>query len=452
MQSSSQPPAPPRTPPFRHLLLVVFALLVALPGLGLRLALASDLAPQAAIDRLGEPYSLPERDELVAHFADPGQPLPFAALDAALAAPQWPTLLLAIRVAEVRGDPAHAPALFRVFLRSKAAALPHDPDIFERALRILQGVPADQLREAIASASSEPGAEMAIERLDHDWLGPLAQVDTRSAAASDPALQRTLEAHFDEWLTWLLDQGPEGLVSLQSDSGDQAFQLFVELQVDVLAWHVLASGAEEREAAIETCRLRSVGGDDLRALSRLADFQAFSPRWMQLRLVLDRLRIARLLGSWRPGMEVLQPDPRGAWLDEQEPTEEDRALTRRVGASVLEGNVRRIAWLARRAGVPMLFVAQAQNEDACGVGTAAGAAESDEVDCFPPEAREAVVRASGRAGVAVVDAAAALRSRHPEGRVDSRWLLDVIHLSREGNAVVGEAAAPEAIRLLRGRP
>jgi lysophospholipase L1-like esterase len=195
----------------------------------------------------------------------------------------------------------------------------------------------------------------------------------------------------------------------------------------------------------------SCGFNDFVQLSRLTDFHAFSPRAMQIRMFLDRFRSARLLGNLTRSLAVLDPDPRGAWLDPEAPDEEDRGLLRRIAGSNLEGNLLRISWLSHKAGVPLLFVAQAQNEDICGPGTANGAEDSEEPDCFPPQAHEAVLRAaSAVGGVPVIDAAAALRDRSTQRLIGDRWLQDVIHLTREGNAVLGEAVAPEALRLLGG--
>lgn len=663
-------------------------------------ASAEELTQERAVQMLAQENTPADQARLVSWFADSTHPLPLEPFrDALLNNGSWPVMVQAARIAQFRGDPAHAPALFRLFLRSKAVQLPHDPDLFERALRTLQVMPEDAVRAAIVAAASEDGGGMAGQQLSDHWLGPLAQVDTSSAAGTDPVLRATLDAHFQEWLLWLVDQGPAGLVALQSDSGDGAFELFRELEVDTLAWLVLAGSEPEREAAVETCRQRGIGAADLRLgasrladagmpmdaaaerrldeaqstlsrrqslgrrwvaprarpaappqvapfassplatpaarssgrwlfplcvlavlglllaaarresmrpwvfrlgaimlapaaliavelvlaivgyqpanavrptfnptrapqtllmpsdlgegwsrsgydhlrmnvfhtprpegvlriaavgasmvhgsnylfeeawpaflagrvqeaypdrrveilnfglggatsdevyfyareilehdldllvvscgfndfvqLGRLAKFRAFSPQQMRLRLTLDRLRLARLIGEMRPDIGVLQPDPEGAHLDDEAPGEQEVATLRRIASSSLEGNLRRIAWLARSEGVPVLFVAQAQNEDACGDGSAAGAVDAPEQDCFPVEAREAVLRAGGLTGVPVVDAAAALRERSVDDTVDSRWFQDVIHLTREGNAVLGEAAAPEAIRLLR---
>jgi hypothetical protein len=172
---------------------------------------------------------------------------------------------------------------------------------------------------------------------------------------------------------------------------------------------------------------------------------------MQIRMFLDRFRTARLVGSLAGGFAVLDPDPRGAWLDPEPPGEQDHALLRQIASSNLEGNLRRISWLSQKAGIPLLFVAQAQNEDICGPGSASGTEGAEEPDCFPPQAHKALLMAaSAMGGVPVVDASSALRDRSMQPLIGERWFQDVIHLTREGNATLGEAVAPEALRLLGG--
>ncbi|HCH63671.1 MAG TPA: hypothetical protein DFR83_12770, partial [Deltaproteobacteria bacterium] len=78
--------------------------------------------------------------------------------------------------------PSPAPALFRLFLRSRYGirgpsgrdSLPEDPDLFERALRTLQRLPPEEVAEG-ARVGLAPGlVDMALERLRRDWWVPAA--------------------------------------------------------------------------------------------------------------------------------------------------------------------------------------------------------------------------------------------------------------------------------------
>ncbi len=191
----------------------------------------------------------------------------------------------------------------------------------------------------------------------------------------------------------------------------------------------------------------SLGYNDFTHLNTLSGYRAYTARDLQLRLELDRWRIVRVLSDALPRVAPAV-EPRGAFLDPQEMSEADVAAVRVVAERSMQSNLERITAMARDAHVEVLFLMQGQNEELCGAGSVEGVLADK---CFPPGLRRAMTRAAARDGVLVVDSAAALRAHADGGPIGFRYYWDRIHASRLGHAVLGEALAPEAARLLRAR-
>lgn len=191
----------------------------------------------------------------------------------------------------------------------------------------------------------------------------------------------------------------------------------------------------------------SLGYNDFTHLRSLSGYRAYEAWDLQLRFELDRWRFIRVLSDALPRV-ALPVEPNGAFLDPSEMSEADLAAVRGVAASSMQSNLERITALARAADVEVLFLMQGQNERVCGVGSVVG---SEVEKCFPPEQRAAMRAAGNRDAVPIVDSAVALRKHAGDGVVGYQYYWDRIHPSRLGHAVLGEAVAPEAARLLRRR-
>ncbi len=191
----------------------------------------------------------------------------------------------------------------------------------------------------------------------------------------------------------------------------------------------------------------SLGYNDFTHLKDLSAYRAYEPRDLQLRLELDRWRIVRVLSDVLPRL-ARTVEPTGAFLDPEGMSAADVAAVHRVAERSMQSNLERITGLARGAGVDVLFLMQAQNEELCGEGSARGSTADQ---CFPPAQRRAMARAAARDGVTVVDSVAALRAHAEGGPIGFRYFWDRIHASRTGHAVLGEALAPAATRILQAR-
>jgi lysophospholipase L1-like esterase len=187
-----------------------------------------------------------------------------------------------------------------------------------------------------------------------------------------------------------------------------------------------------------------LGRNDLLYLHRLAGFSAFSPRELALRMELDRWRVTTLLGSFLPG---LSSPSQGARLDDASAGPSDKRQMVRLAEDSLSRNLVRLSAIAAETGAELLYVLQADNEDLC----KKPGSESTEEGCLPESYRSLVLKAAGRTGRPVVDAPAAIAARVQRGQRGHKLFWDEIHPTQEGHALIGEAIAPTAARLLSGR-
>ena len=136
--------------------------LAAPPAFSRRMTCPSPSAPtlQAAIDRLNAPLARFHPTDL----DESDQP--------------------ARRPTSGRDGPNPAPALFRLFLRSRYGIrssngerdeLPEDPDLFERALRTLANLPSDQLVDGVHRGLAPGLIDIALEQLRRDWWLPASE-------------------------------------------------------------------------------------------------------------------------------------------------------------------------------------------------------------------------------------------------------------------------------------
>ncbi|MBN92683.1 MAG: hypothetical protein CL928_01215 [Deltaproteobacteria bacterium] len=237
-------------------------------------------------------------------------------------------------------------------------------------------------------------------------------------------LGRRLEAQLGGTHVEVINAGAGGAVS---DQIQLHVQEFLDYQPDLL--------------------VLSLGYNDFEHVPALARYRAFSPHTLALRFVLDRSRLVRLLTALVP---AIAPDTEGdgAYHDSSPPDEGDWPLIQRLTQLSFEQNLERAWFHSQRAGVPLLFLLQGQNEDLCGERSAEGAA-AEGAHCFPEAMRAAVLRVAGRTGMPVVDTAEALRRHSPVDVVGSDYYWDIIHPSRLGHRVIGEASAPAALGLLQ---
>lgn len=168
------------------------------------------------------------------------------------------------RIASCRLDPALIPLMYTSFHRGKAAYLANDPDVYERLLRALQKFPTDVLRAELTHPELGLGgqahaelSELAWRRLHHDWLEPLGGDDPPAQPPAGFASERVID-EAGAWLDAVLSMGPDGLVRLQTDSGDHGYVFLQRLQ----GWHLstlIEHGSRgHARLATEVCRQSSL--------------------------------------------------------------------------------------------------------------------------------------------------------------------------------------------------
>ena len=125
--------------------------------------------------------------------------------------------------------PNPAPALFRLFLRSRYGirgsgaepdVLPEDPDLFERALRTLAHLPAEKLVDGVHHGLAPGLIDIALERLRQDWWLPASE----GLAANDRQFVATWQPHETiptavAELATLLAQAPDTTLHAMSTGG-----------------------------------------------------------------------------------------------------------------------------------------------------------------------------------------------------------------------------------------
>jgi lysophospholipase L1-like esterase len=144
------------------------------------------------------------------------------------------------------GSTVEAPLAWTVMLESKHHRISHDPDVFERLLLGLQQADPSVLSTL---AGHEPAhvTDMAWQQVHDNLLSPLAPgIDWQA-----PALEVSARA----WTEDLLAQD-QPLVRLQTDSGDAAFRLLEQLQVDALISIIRERSEDEGFAAVQAWKQR----------------------------------------------------------------------------------------------------------------------------------------------------------------------------------------------------
>jgi lysophospholipase L1-like esterase len=164
------------------------------------------------------------------------------------------------RIAVCREDPDLIPLIYSSFHRAKASYLADDPDVYERLLRALQVFSPATLRAELLDPELGLGgqvhaelSQLAWRRLHHDWLAPLGGEDSPSQPLSGFESPRIIN-EAGSWLENVLDLGADGLVRLQTDSGDHGYVFLQRLQ----GWHLSTLIEEGPPAharlAAEVCR------------------------------------------------------------------------------------------------------------------------------------------------------------------------------------------------------
>jgi len=237
--------------------LFLSALLIAGP------ASATDLAPSLQV--LEAEGSTPlERAEHLERLCDPGRSLEpdglVAAVRGLLLSELRPARLAGARLAACRTERELIPTLYWGFQRERSSTWT-DPDVYERLLRALQAHPISVVREELDDPEHGLGGavhgellDRAWTRLSSNWLEPLSQgKDMELTPRLGPEANELALAEAGEWLERVLSMGPDGLVRLQSDSGDHAFQFVERLQGWHLAAMISSGTGPEAKLATEVC-------------------------------------------------------------------------------------------------------------------------------------------------------------------------------------------------------
>lgn len=243
-------------------------------------------------------------------------------------------------------------------------------------------------------------------------------------------LERRLQARFPDRSLRVVNGGVGGTVS---GAIVQSAEAVIEMEPDLL--------------------LLYFGNNDLGAIQGLARYRAWSPRSMAARVAVDRVRLTRLVRFLLPAPTPDELGPDQGFFDAHPPSPTDLALLRELTALHLQTNFETIVRLARRHGIDVLLVVQGMNDAMCPPD------REDDVPyprCYAPRLRAVPVEVGRRMGVPVLDAPAALRAdaaqRFGEPLAGERYFYDTCHPTRLGHAVLGEALAPAAERILRARP
>ncbi len=251
---------------------LVFLAVLAVPWSPLN---ASTVAPvelraEIAVDMslLGHGQLTPRRRaELVERLSDPAIALSAEELSHLFyVGGSHNALIDGSHIAAARQDPELIPLMFEGFINSKITHSTFDPDIFERLLRGLQAFPIEEVRARLAGADLTFVVQAAYERLDFEWVQPLAtgQQGLELAALGTVQLEAA-KAAAHRWLEELLAQGPNGLVRLQTDSGDITFTLFRRIEAQHLAVMLETGSAEEARLALEIAVQRQLATPEVRA-------------------------------------------------------------------------------------------------------------------------------------------------------------------------------------------
>lgn len=181
------------------------------------------------------------------------------------------------------------------------------------------------------------------------------------------------------------------------------------------------------------------GYNDLSRLPAMVELRAFSPAILQVRELLDRSRVVRLLADVVPA-EWLQIPPADVLTDEAgdgmsvEQVRRVQGLARNHAAR----NLGRILHEAEAAGVRCVVAVQALNAAAC---SPTGGHPADPRACVAEDLRGIALDAAAGTDAIVVDVPAALE-QHAGGPAADDYFWDSIHPSRLGHAVLAKALEP----------
>jgi lysophospholipase L1-like esterase len=228
----------------------------------------------ALVELLREDLRPETRARLVAELCDRPEPLaPERVADLLRRESPWEAQIDAARLLVCRPEPELVPLAWRGFVASKTSAIAYDPDIFERLLRSLEGRSAEELAAGLHGEGIEALVEMAWADLVADWVQPLTQAGAPHWVPTlGPERRAAVRARARDLVDGLLADGPEGLIGLQTDSGDELAALFHAIQASLLA-AMLEHGslAAARAAAEAAADERFPAAEPLAALrSRLA--------------------------------------------------------------------------------------------------------------------------------------------------------------------------------------
>ncbi len=230
--------------------------------------LVSPVLANETVGLLNQP-SLPpvERQALVSDLCD-AEAAPVALIEELALDPSSlrEARISAARIAACHDDPALVPVLWQAFLESKLDVAIHDPDIFERHLRTLQRLPREQVDAALLAADPDPIVDLAWNHLLGTWLSPIAEQAGEAEAVlarQDPQARARAADVVRAWIVELL-QDPDGLVRLQTDSGDAAFDLLDRVAAVLVAELIRAGSDAEVRMALELIRQRVPNGPRIR--------------------------------------------------------------------------------------------------------------------------------------------------------------------------------------------
>ncbi len=168
----------------------------------------------------------------------------------------------AARIAACHDHPGLVPMIWQAFLESKLDVGVHDPDIFERHLRTLQRLPREDVERALLVTDPGPIVDLAWDHLLGTWLAPLAAQSGNAEAVrtrQDPIARDRAASVVRGWVEELLAH-PDGLVRLQTDSGDAAFDLLERVAAVHVAELIQGGTKAEVALALELIRQRVPSG------------------------------------------------------------------------------------------------------------------------------------------------------------------------------------------------
>ena len=349
--------------------------------------------------------------------------------------------------------PSTRPVLFRV---AAVAIAPAALVLGELALSLVGAPTLDEQRRAL-SLHADPSAGFFQQmgtgqdpflHVDQTWMrpqiSPLAPPDgaLRVAALGGSSVYGT------DWLaedTWPAVAGRR----LQACLPDREVEVLNGGAVGALTGEVRA-----RLLALEPWQpdvvLIYTGRNDFVFIPRLAMYEAFSPRLLEVRSRLGRSRVAALVAGLLPEPEPVQGE---AFRRADEPGEQEWQRLRELVARDLEQRLRSMIREAREMGAVPILVTQVQNEEICGPGSVLG--QDPWGDCFPPEARGAILAAAAAERAAAIDAGRAFAQDAGLAGVGIHYFIDDIHPSLAGHELLGEVAAAgtlEELGLAPARP